>query len=456
MEAKMTTHNSFRRQSQPASLLLVAIVLLLAPAPWALAQAEKVLYRFAGGADSGEPYGGLVADKLGNLYGTTSGNSMDCGTVFELSPPATGTGAWTETVLYSFDCAGNGTGSPWAGLIIDSSGNLYGTTFAGPTGTAFELSPPLMAGGAWTETVLHNFVAGTSDGGGPEASLTRDSAGNLYGTTQIGGHTGSDCPSQGCGVVFELSPPSTSGAPWTETILHFFSGLDGRVPAAGVTLGKGGALFGTTFYGGSTSTQGEYGYGVVFRLLPPLVKGGAWKENVLYNFTNSGDGGYPAANLVFDTKGNLYGTAYGAQVSLSVGCFLNPRDGGAVFELSPPLVAGGAWTETTLYAFSDGADGGNPYAGVVLDKSGNLYGTTASNANGCGSVFQLTQPATTGGNWTESVLYMFTGGRDGGEPASNLIFGPGNGLYGTTANGGNTCQLIEGETGCGTVFKLVK
>jgi len=435
---------------------MAAVVgLLLSTGIFSSAQSEKVIYLFKGAADSGEPYAGLLADSSGNLYGTTSGNAMDCGTVFELSPPAAGSGVWTQSVLYAFNCYGNNTGSPWASLVMDTKGNLYGTTFSYNGGTAFELSPPATQGGAWTHTVLHTFNGGSADGGGPYASLTLDVAGNLYGTTQIGGHTNPGCPSGGCGVVFELSPPSVSGGSWTETILHLFSGKDGRVPAAGVTIGKGGALFGTTFYGGASFSQADYGFGSVFRLLPPAVKGGLWKEDVLYSFTGAGDGGYPAANLAFDPKGNLFGTAYGTETSLSVGCFLS-SDGGSVFELTPPAASGGAWTEKTLYAFSDGPDGGNPYAGITFDKFGNLYGTTASNSSGCGSIYQLTPPSTSGGTWTESVLYIFSGGIDGGEPASNLIFGPGNALYGTTSSGGNECQLIEGVIGCGTVFKLVK
>ena len=226
-----------------------------------------MLYNFGNGADGQYPTG-LMMSRSGNLYGTTFeggiyNNCYDgtaCGTVFELSPD--GRGGWTEAVLHSF---GNGTDgqSPFAGLIMDGAGNLYGTTNAGgiynncnygpitSCGTAFELSPQL--GGGWTETVLHNFGNGT-DGQNPESALSSDTAGNLYGTTQDGGLYGN-------GTVFELSP--NSGGGWTETVLHSFNGngMDGDFPySAGVIVDTAGNLYGTTVIAGS------HGTGAVFEI----------------------------------------------------------------------------------------------------------------------------------------------------------------------------------------------
>jgi len=290
---------------------------------------ETVLHSFdPDGSDGLFPQSGLIFDAAGNLYGTTiGGGTYDYGTVFELSP--TPGGGWTERVLYSF---GNGTDGAYpfyAGVIFDAGGNLYGTTSSGGTyncqgnggcGTVFKLSPTV--GGAWTETVLYNFGNGT-DGYSPWAGLILDAAGNLYGTTAFGG-TNNDCINfqyHGCGTVFELSP--TAGGGWTETVLHNFGYTDGAIPIAALIFDAAGNLYGTTEGGGSYTNDGT-----VFELSP--VVGGGWTETVLYSFNERDSGGYgPAAGtLVFDATGSLYGTVYNGGVYFGGTAFeLTPTGG---------------------------------------------------------------------------------------------------------------------------------
>jgi len=420
-----------------SSRLVTLAVLAVAGTTVASSQTDNVLYRFKGSSDSGIPRAGLVTDKAGNLYGTTSGFQIGCGTVFELVKPVSVGNPWTEDLIHTFSC--NNDATPYDGLIIDSAGNLYGTTFDNSEGSVFELSPPATQGGAWTETVLHSFTGANGDGAGSVASLIMDSAGNVYGTTENGGiRTGQCSSTDGCGVVFELTPPASQGGAWTETIVRSFDGPDGQVPAAGVVF-DGKSLFGTTFYGGTN------GVGVVFRLLPPAVQGEAWKENVLYNFTGVNDGGYPAANLVVH-GGNLYGTAVGGPEGIDVGT--GTCQCGALFELSPPATQGGAWTETTLHLFTGGTDGGAPYAAVVFDQVGNFYTTTyIGGTSNEGTVAEFSPPTEVGGAWTETILANFQGGNDGSYPAGSLIFGPSSELYSTTSFGGAQCS-------CGTVFRV--
>jgi len=356
--------------------LAVFAVTLLVTSTWAATNwHEKVLFNF-NGTDGYQPMYGLIFDAAGNLYGTafgggdpSCGDPNGCGTVFQLTP-APG-GGWTETVLHSFKGYPTDGSYPYAGVIFDAAGNLYGTTGGGGTygvGTVFELSPA--AGGGWTETVLHSFNG--SDGHGPEAGLIFDAAGKLYGTTAWGG-TGTDCLNTGCGTVFKLTP--VAGGGWTETVLHSFSNTDGALPFAGLIFDAAGNLYGTTQQGGS------YGFGTVFELTP--TAGGGWTETVLFSFNGnwSGrDGGLPEAGLIFDAAGNLYGTT-GAGGTYAYG---------TAFELTP--TAGGGWTETVLHSFNNnGTDGESPLAGLIFDAAGNLYGTTGGGGTyGLGMVFELT------------------------------------------------------------------
>jgi len=269
-----------------------------------------------------------------------------------------------------------------------------------------------VASRAQTYNVLYTFTGG-ADGGNPQAGLLRDAAGNLYGTTTSGG--------QGTGVVFKLHKEE-------ETVLHSFAGspTDGSYPYAGLVRDDDGNLYGTTRYGGA------YDVGTVFKVDP------CGKETVLYTFTGGADGANPLAGLVLGKAGNLYGTtSYGGDLS----CTLNgPYGCGVVFKLDR------TGTETVLHAFTGGADGAAPFAGLVRDAAGNLYGTTFNggaptvSCGGCGVVFKL-DPT---GN--ETVLYTFTGLADGAAPIGGVILDGAGNLYGTALFAGGAC--------CGVVFKL--
>ncbi len=403
-------------KSSRGSMVVVTVLICVLPflaSTIAVAQTEKVLYSFQGGNDGTNPSTGLIADAAGNLFGTTTdGGSAGCGIVFELNPSQGG--GWTETVIYSFQCAADGA-APAAGLIFDQAGNLYGTTLTGGKyhdGTVFQLTP---SGSAWTESVLHSFT--DMDGAYPAASLIFDRAGNLYGTTLFGGRLHN-------GTVFQLT---SSGGVWTETVLHTFTGQkDGIDPAASLILDQNGALYGTT--------MGDN----IFKLTPPAPGHTKWTLKTLYTFGGGPNRGpLSAGTLLAGNNGVLYGTQkYGG----------GQANAGAVFQLTP--AKHGAWTETTIYSFSGGSDGLYPFAGVVADGAGNLYGTTAGDGQtNNGTVFELIPPSQPSGNWSKTTLYPFTGGADGSGPGAGLIFGKGGVLYSTTAGGGSF--------GNGTVFEIV-
>jgi uncharacterized repeat protein (TIGR03803 family) len=314
---------------------------------------EKILHNFGKGTDGSNPTAGLVFDAAGNLYGTTvDGGAYALGTVFELSPGSYG--GWTEKVLHHFSSNGTDGIRPYAGVIIDGSGNLYGTTSGGGTtgaGIVFELTPH--ANGSWTEKILHSFSYPNprTEGWNPMSSLAADASGNLYGVTVGGGF-------YGYGVAFELSPAAEGG--WTEKILHAFNsdGKDGWQPYNGVSIDGRGNLYGTTPFGGA------YENGALFELT--LSAGGTWAEKIIHSFNADGtDGVRPLGGVTLDAAGNVYGTTYAGGPS-----------GGIVFEFSP--AAGGSWTETILHDFdNNGIDGTEPMAGLVFDSAGNLYGTTS-------------------------------------------------------------------------------
>jgi uncharacterized repeat protein (TIGR03803 family) len=265
----------------------------------------SVLYTFTGGADGGNPLGSLIFDAADNAYSTvSSGGANGFGAVFELTAPAHKGKPWTETVIYSFQ--GNMDGAiPFGNLVFDAGGNLYGTTSIGGTphinclagcGTIFELSPA--AGGQWTKTVLHRLRDAFGNGAEPRAGLVMDASGNLYGTTYEGGNN-DQCNGYGCGSVFELTPPA-SGKRWHFKTLIDFNGYDGALVRGGLTLSPTGALFGTTIYGGANND------GMVFSL---TQESGRWNFETVYNFSGI-DGLQPSGNLAFDNAGNLYGATY--------------------------------------------------------------------------------------------------------------------------------------------------
>ena len=277
---------------------------------------ESILHQFTGGADGESPAGVLTVGPGRALYGTTfsgSGSTIN-GTVFRLTPPAAGGNEWTETVLWAFGAFGPANPQ---GTLATYNGRIYGVTTAGGTGlvgTVFELAPPTLKGGAWTETTIYNFTGENGDGSTPYAGVVADANGVLYGTTEAGGLPNQGCNPHGfCGIVFSLTPPSVSGGTWTETILHSFTGEngDGATPYAGVILGPNGVLYGTTDAGGSIRNQScGAGCGIVYELVPPSSQGGTWTEVVLHNFGGA-DGKEPFAGLVL-ANGTLYGTtSYG-------------------------------------------------------------------------------------------------------------------------------------------------
>jgi len=383
------------------------------------AATEKKLHNFGSGMDGKTPYASLVWDAAGNLYGTTSlGGVHGAGTVFEMAPNQSG--GWTEKVLHNFGDGMDGQ-QPYGVLIWDADGNLYGTTEAGGVyskGTVFELSPN--GSGGWTEKVLHNFGLYTGDGTSPNGGLVWDGSGNLYGTTVAGGH-------YDAGTVFKLRPDGSGG--WIEHTLHNFgSGMDGQSPKAGLVRQIGGTFYGTT------SAGGAYGKGTVFEITPK--EGGGWIETILHNFgLYPTDGVEPVAGLILDAAGNLYGTTNSGGA-----------DGvGTVFQLKPGQ--SGAWTEMVLHNFGAAMDGRNPKASLVLDAAGDLYGTTyAGGVYGKGTVFMVIPSQT--GNWTELTRHnfgLYSG--DGIEPCGSLLFDSSGNLYGTTVSGAN----FNG----GTVFELM-
>ncbi|MFZ0706264.1 MAG: choice-of-anchor tandem repeat GloVer-containing protein [Candidatus Korobacteraceae bacterium] len=369
----------------------------------------NVIYNFANSKDGSVPIGSLAIDKAGNLYGTAkTGGSTGNGTVFEL----TRTGStWTQKTLYSFQGGADGA-FPSGRMIFGSDGSLYGTTISGGgtgcggtgCGTVFNLKLGAMLG-TWNETVLYRF--GGSDGANPTlGELTFDKSGNLYGTTNSGGASNS-------GAVYELK---RAGSTWTQSVLYNFTGgSDGGSPDAGVIFDKAGNLYGTTIVGGT-------GHGTVYELMP---SGSGWSESVLYAFKPGVGGVYPLAGLLFDSSGNLYGaSSYGLGVN-----------GGTVFELSP---SGTSWTFTVLYTFPLVGTGEGPLDSLIFDSAGNLYGTTNGDgsAYGEGNVFELSPAG--GGVWNYTDFHDFTHYcGDGGSPYAGLVIDAQGKLYGTTSNGGS-------------------
>jgi uncharacterized repeat protein (TIGR03803 family) len=385
------------------------------------------LYDFKGGNDGAAPYGALVADKNGVLYGTTAfGGKFGSGTVFSLTH-ASGN-MWTHKVIYNFTGGSDGA-YPMAGVIVDpANGALYGTASSGGLsnsncsgcGTVFKLAPNAKKTG-WVIKVIYSFKGGNKDGSLPLARLLMDSKGVFYGTASTGG------PKR-FGAVFGLTPKS-KGA-YAYAILHFFSGgADGGTPNAGLIFDTvGGALLGTTSKEGTKSgqcSQDGRGCGTFFRL---TKSGNKWSQSFIYRFKGKKDGMEPSGPLVFIGK-NLYGTTR-----------LGGTGGqGSVFTIMPGNASHTAWTEQLLYSFKAGTDGKGPM-GVIAHTNNHLFGLTESGGNAGGPVhggtlFELI-PSKKGNSWTEVVRHRFTGGADGADPQGTLLLDAGV-LYGTGNDGGN-------------------
>ena len=369
---KLVRRNRPRGRALAVALLWALTMVAMQPAQ---AQNFTVLHNFTGGSDGAYPSAGLTSDSAGNLYGTTYGTTqyggVDYGTVFKLARHGSG---WLLVPLYTFQ-GGNDGAVPAAEVIFGPDGALYGTTIFG--------------------------------GGG----ACRSGTGVL-----------------GCGTVFRLVPPSTpcrtTSCPWTETILYRFqAGSDASNPVSRVTFDHSGKLYGTTDSGGTS------GHGTVYEL---QHSNGSWSESILYSFSPGPDGMNPAAEVLLDGAGNLYGTApQGGQGCSGLGC-------GVVYELSH---SPNGWTETVLYSFSGGNDGGDPYGGLIFDAAGNLYGTTlyGGTNNPGGTVFELTP---SNGSWTFTTLYSLYGNQG---PVATLAMDRAGNLYGTASGD---------PSGSGSAFEL--
>jgi uncharacterized repeat protein (TIGR03803 family) len=411
------------RMSRNIVALAFLSTLVFTVARTSQAQTEMVLYSFRSSPDATNPEGPLAFDSGGNLYGIGPGGQYEgqsqAGAVYQLSPD--GTGSWKETVIYSFTGGADGgirdgclgTDNCNQSVIANSAGNLYGTMGGGGAyngGVVFELSN---LGGVWAETVLHSF-GGPGDGLAPTNGLIMDKAGNLYGVTQ--GIT-----------VFQLSPSSDG---WKESIIYADSSSNGN---GGLAMDAAGNIFGAAYH-------------YVFEL-SPNGKGG-WNSAVLHTFAGGAkDGLAPCDTPVVDGAGNVYGTTFqGGTYNL-----------GTVYKLSPGSKKG-TWHERILHSFKGANllnrfDGSNPFAGLVLDAAGNLYGTTVNGGHSdicsggscSGAAFELIAPVGTG-PYKEKILRVFGTGKDGAHPYARLIFDGAGNLYGTTPSGG--------AWGDGTVFKI--
>ena len=405
-------------------VVAVALAAVALPLAAGAAPKETVLYDFQRSTDGGLPLGGVIMDGKGNLYGTASigGTASNVGSAFELVRPKAKQ-PWVLMPLHDFTGGADGA-TPEAPLMMDAAGALFGTTTAGGSanaGTVFELT---VKKGVWSEQVLYGF-AGGEDGYAPHSGLIMDSSGNLYGTTEWGGGSGTGCELNNvvlyCGTVFELSPPAKKKGKWAEKVLYSFQGgNDGARPMAGLVMDAGGALYGTTQYGN------PFGFGTVFKLTPSGSGGSTtWTESLVHSFTDGGGAG-PVSPLIFDGAGNLFGAT-----------------NEAVFEIGGP---GGSGEFTVPFQLGDG-DGYNP-GGLLLDGSGDLY---ALNMNAgtynAGNIFELSPPAS-GTVWNFSTLYSFGGvANDGGNPTGNLVMNSKGTMFGET-NSGGTHNL-------GTIFSFV-
>jgi len=422
-------HLPQRQWSNAGVLFVISLLLIFAAVPLAEAQQYTVLHDFMGNNDGSEPAYGLMMDSSGNIYGSTFSGDTGTGTIFEASQQNS---TWTLNTLYHFSGGLDGA-VPYGGVIFGPDGALYGTTayggygpcatWGGKTGCG-TVFKLVQSGGSWTESVLFYFQQGPEGGTPYGGRLIFDQAGNLYGTAFSGG--AGNC-SGGCGVVYELMP---SNGGWTEKILYTFAGgNDGASPWAGVVFDQQGNLYGTTEFGGANNA------GTIYKLTP---SGSGWTETILYTFHGQDDGARPFAGLTMDRTGNMFGATSARGVN----------DGGTAFELTP---SGSGWNFQTIYNFTgtQAQLANGPVSNLIVDDAGNVWGATAGDGQYyLGSVFRLTP---TSNGWRYTSLYDFMDMADGALPRSNLVFDGNGNIYGTAANGMDLDQCVGS---CGVFFRV--
>lgn len=440
------SRSKYRRYFAPTCRMTIAVcagafVLTTVSVP-AQTQTFTVLHNFTGGQDGYFPGAPLTIDQAGNLYGTASLGGIDancvidqfvgCGTVFRLARHGS---SWTFNTLYGF-LGGSDGAYPETAVVFGPDGALYGTTAEGGTngcfaegcGTVFKLRPPPTFCRAfscpWTKTTLYQFTGGF-DGGNPIGSPSFDHTGNLYGTTE---YTGSGSPAA---TVYELAP---SGGAWVFSIVYSFpDNGTAATPYDGVVFDAHGNIWATTYYGGIEDCgdpQLPDSCGIIFELIP---SGSGWSEKTVFQFHRT-VGGAPTGDLIFDQSGNLYGTLQED----------GPNGGGSVYQLNP--LSG---VVTVLASFPGSGDTANGATGnLVMDAAGNLYGVTEEGgAHDQGSIFKLTP---SNGGWILTDLHDFSGS-DGRDPYAGLTMDSTGNLYGTTAYGGSSSNC---NGGCGVIFEI--
>jgi hypothetical protein len=442
--------------------LLAGFAVTCLPNSSSAAPKFTTLHTFSGTDGAYPSWSGFVAGPKGSFFAeTVQGGTANEGTVFQMTPPAEDGENWTLTTIYNFQ--GGVDGELPYGLIGDADGNLFGETYLGGTGvncptggqnacgTVFELSPPPKGQTAWTKTTLYSFQYNGYDGAAPRNGLVQDAAGDLFGTTL----SGPDCYGPGgCGTVFELSPPPQGQTSWTETTLYDFpkSGKDGLSPVGVPLLDAAGNLYGLALVGGSSKNSfcaPVSGCGTIYQLSPPVDGSTTWTHKTLWTF-NGKDGLEPLSALSMDAAGNLFGLTNGGgskkdcpvEGGGEVGC-------GTLFELSPPTGAG-EWSLSVVWKFTGGKDGRLPYAAGLMPY-GNKFITTTSGdeVNQYGSIDMFIPPIGSELKWKEKTLFTFTNDVNGENPTS-LLFQKGKVFYGMTQG----VYQNQSPAPYGTVFSI--
>ena len=419
-----------------ALAVAIVFVLTVVASPAAQAQTFDVIHTFTGKTDGGWPYAGVTIDKSGNLYGTTYAygnpkgpNGANWGVVYRMKPTTEG---WTFNTLYTFTDGKDGA-FPAARVIFGPNGTLYGTTQGSGEGSSGYGTVFNLKPPATCTTSFCPWKITTlyAFKGEPDCNGQTNSFGDLVfdDAGNIYGTTYNG-GAHNEGCVYKLTPSATGG--YTEKVIHSFGGAvpgEGQYPFAGVTVDKAGNLYGTTSEGGRTC--GTYGGTTCGTVYELMPSSGGYTEKQLYDFTGAGDGSNPFGGVIFDSSGNLYGSTENGGFS----------GAGTAFKLKPE--GNGDWSYAPLYSFAGGTFCG-PYGNLALDGKDNLYGTTDCSGGPYGNVFKLTPE----GIYTS--FHDFSGGSDGANPISNVTFDASGNLYGTASGGANgTC-----DSGCGVVWKI--